>query len=895
MISTMPFLRRFAPRPKPVEWGAASDTALALAARTQNKAGKEAFVEIVRRHQTAVCAVAYGITGRIAPTEDIAQETFLYAWKHMAALREPAKLKAWLTKIARSTALEALRREQHTDPLGDDVVEIASLDSSPDAAAAAAEDERLVWEALAELPENFRLPLALFYNEGQSIAAVAAALDLSEDAVKQRLSRGREALREKVATRMATHAESKLAGVLRRVQPGPLLVVTIAAAIGLLAAPAALAAGAFSGTATTAPGGSAATASTFSTAMTASSYLVATITMAAFIPLGWQAREPDAPPVAPVPVVHKPVKPVDPFGVFANSALLREWRRLHEVHGTDAAAMPSLYAEIAAVPDAFHRRALRSALLAEWAAVDPEGAFQHLLHEKNQSDHAKQMMREWLALDPAAAAAHLAANVKGAENMAREMLKELAGLAPEQFAAIARQLPPPSYNWDRGMAEAFTVYAAKHPDAARTAAESLSGANRVQALAGVAQGWAEMDGNAALAWARTLTEGPERDGALRGSLIGWAKSDPVAALNNIEAAPPGKEEMHFASDTAAQVLRAASEKNFDTTIAWLAENSGKIGRESWMGLTGAIQKKLAADPAALLGFVVSQPATMRAGLQHALDSVMLNDGYAQRDEVWSWLSAQPAGESVDQLRSMMLRTAAWKDPELAMQWMQTMPDSPAAQRLVETNLSSLINNGGNLERIEGLLAKAPEKLRPGLLATAFTSEGDWRQSDLEPWMQRMNELPAERRPQAAGSLASRMAATDPQQAVQWATSLANEDERRSAIGSLTMRWANADSYEASEWVAGLPAGAERDAAAQSLVQSIGRDDPESAWTWAASIGDNAMRVAMLQNSLMNLRERDPLRARQLVNSGGLNAGERAALLESLEAKGPPAVIQSPSR
>jgi len=888
MISAMPFLRRFAPRPKPVEWGAASDTALALAARARDKAGKEAFVEIVRRHQTAVCAVAYGITGRIALTDDIAQETFLYAWKHMTALREPARLKAWLTKIARSTALDALRREQRTDPLGDEVICIASPETSPDVATADAEDERLVWDALAELPENFRLPLALFYNEGQSIAAVAATLELSEDAVKQRLSRGREALREKVASRMAIQAESKLEGVLRRVQPGPLLVITIAAAIGLLAAPATVAAGAFSTTSAAATGGSAATASTFSTAMTASSYLVATITLAAFIPLGWQAREPDAPPVPPVPVVHQPVRPANPFGVFANSALLKEWRRLHEVHGTDAAAMPLLYEDIAAVKDTFHRRALRSALLAEWAAVDPEGAFGYLL-QRNQGDQARQMLREWLALDPAAAAAHLAANVKGAESTAREMLKEIAGLAPEQFAAIARQLPPPSYNWDRGMAEAFTVYAAKNPDGARAAAESLSGANRVQALAGVAQGWAERNGTAALAWARTLPEGPERDGALRGTLIGWAKSDPVAALNNIEAAPPGKEQMHFASDTAARVIQAASEKDFAATMTWLTENSGKIGRESWMGLTGVIQKKLATDPAALLEFVTTQPAAMRHGLQEALDSVMLNDGYAQRDEVWSWLTAQPAGESVDRLRSMMLRTAAWKDPELAMQWMQTMPDSPAAQRLVETNLSSLINNGGNLERIEGLLAKAPEKLRPGLLATAFTSEGDWRQSDLEPWMARMNELPAEQRPQAAASLASRMAATDPQQAVQWATSLTNDDERRNAISSLTMRWANADSYEASEWVAGLPAGAERDAAAQSLVQSIGRDDPESAWTWAASIGDSAGRLAMLQNSLMNMKERDPQRARQLINATNLSADERTALLSTLTQEGRPSV------
>src|SRR5688500_8722970 len=98
MISAVSLFRRFASRTPAVPWEQATDTELALAARARNKPGKQAFVEIVRRHQAAVCAVAYGITGRIALTDDIAQETFLYAWKHMTALREPARLKSWLTK-----------------------------------------------------------------------------------------------------------------------------------------------------------------------------------------------------------------------------------------------------------------------------------------------------------------------------------------------------------------------------------------------------------------------------------------------------------------------------------------------------------------------------------------------------------------------------------------------------------------------------------------------------------------------------------------------------------------------------------------------------------------------------------------------------------------------------
>lgn len=58
----------------------------------------------------------------------------------------------------------------------------------------------MVWKALAELPETYREPLVLFYRDGQSVARVAQHLELSEDAIKQRLARGRELLRGRLST-----------------------------------------------------------------------------------------------------------------------------------------------------------------------------------------------------------------------------------------------------------------------------------------------------------------------------------------------------------------------------------------------------------------------------------------------------------------------------------------------------------------------------------------------------------------------------------------------------------------------------------------------------------------------------------------------------------------------
>ncbi len=869
MISALTIFRRLAvSRPRLVDWEKAGDAELALAARTQEREGKEAFVEIVRRHQNAVCAVAFSVTGRIGLTDDIAQETFLKAWNRIATLREPGKLKAWLARIAHDCAVDALRHERPHLSLEDETVSLTVAPGpSPDKAAADAEDEQLVWSALAALPETVRTPLVLFYREGQSVAAVAAALDLSEDAVKQRLSRGRNELREQVA--------AKVEGVLGRVRPSALLVVTIAAAIGLLASPAALAAGAFSTAAAgTASTGSAATASTFTTSMTASSYLVATITLAAFIPLGWKAREPE-PSFAAVPVVQKSINPAEPFAAFPNSELLKEWRRLHEEHGSDAAAMPVLYQSIADIKDSFHRRALRSALLAEWAAVDPAAAFTFLTNKK-QGGQALDMMREWLRLDAPAAAAHIVAKAASNPDMARSLLYELVEAAPDQLGAVVAMLPATIDGYQKHVEDAFAALARKGPAAARAAAELVTGTHRAQALAGAAGGWAEKDGAAALAWSKSLPEGEERDGALRATVIGWAKSDPLAALTHMDAAPPGRVDSSFASDTSATVLRAAAEKDLPATLEWLTANTGKVGRESWLGLTDAVGKRLADDPAGTCTFLMSQPESLRDGLQQTLHSIMLNDGYKQKAAVWDWLQTQPAGTTTDGLRTMMLSCAAWKEPEQAMRWLSAFPETPVARATIESSLHQLMSEGRDLPELDALLAHAPEQLRGGLLAIAMRSEGS-QQMDIRPWAERLPQLPEADRPRAAEALAGRMAAANPQDALTWAGSQPEGEQRLAAYRGLTMSWANVEPEAASVWVRDLPAGTERDAAAGALTAAIASTDPEAAWVWAGSIGDAQAKLSALSSAAEGLHRRDPQRARQMLQAGQLSDDERIAL------------------
>ncbi|MSU52031.1 MAG: RNA polymerase sigma factor [Opitutaceae bacterium] len=66
------------------------------------KGDASAFREIVERHQAMVCTVAFSACGDVTRSDDVAQETFVAAWKQMPQLRERSKFRAWLGGIARN-------------------------------------------------------------------------------------------------------------------------------------------------------------------------------------------------------------------------------------------------------------------------------------------------------------------------------------------------------------------------------------------------------------------------------------------------------------------------------------------------------------------------------------------------------------------------------------------------------------------------------------------------------------------------------------------------------------------------------------------------------------------------------------------------------------------------
>ena len=192
---------------------------------------KAAFGQIVARYQSLICAVTYSATGSLSQSEDLSQETFMAAWRQLADLREPEKLRGWLCRIARNRTGDALRKQgrepSHRAESLEEIVELPAAEPQPVEQTINHEEAAILWRSLERMPAVYREPLVLFYREQQSIEAVARQLDLTEDAVKQRLARGRKLLHEQVL--------AVVEGALARTKPGKTFTLGVVAALPLLA------------------------------------------------------------------------------------------------------------------------------------------------------------------------------------------------------------------------------------------------------------------------------------------------------------------------------------------------------------------------------------------------------------------------------------------------------------------------------------------------------------------------------------------------------------------------------------------------------------------------------------------------------------------------------------
>jgi RNA polymerase sigma factor (sigma-70 family) len=186
-----------------------------------------AFHRLVDRCANTVTAIAFAILRNVEASEDVAQEVFLAAWSKLRSLRNPASFLPWLRQVTRNQA--HLWQRAHQREIADGELLLTVEDGRPSPADRVLRDEeiRLVREVLDALPDEAREVLVLYYREECSSRQVAHLLGISEDAVRQRVSRARAMLRAEVLQRFG--------GTAARTAPGTAFGIAVAAALTMTA------------------------------------------------------------------------------------------------------------------------------------------------------------------------------------------------------------------------------------------------------------------------------------------------------------------------------------------------------------------------------------------------------------------------------------------------------------------------------------------------------------------------------------------------------------------------------------------------------------------------------------------------------------------------------------
>jgi RNA polymerase sigma-70 factor, ECF subfamily len=160
---------------------------------------RQAFDELVRRHQRAIVNLARAMTGGSPDAEDLAQDAFIRAWKGLARFRGDSTFRTWLHGIALNVIrthrgrLARLREMFLTRADGDrDPIETAAADDSFEETLVVRQQ---IDRALARLAPELREAVVLRDIQGLDYKEIAALLSIPIGTVESRIFRARQRLR----------------------------------------------------------------------------------------------------------------------------------------------------------------------------------------------------------------------------------------------------------------------------------------------------------------------------------------------------------------------------------------------------------------------------------------------------------------------------------------------------------------------------------------------------------------------------------------------------------------------------------------------------------------------------------------------------------------------------
>jgi len=172
---------------------------------------QSAYADLVKRHQRFVFTLALRFSKKREDAEEISQDCFVKAYRSLASFQQQSKFSTWLYSIVYTTAMTSLRKKRIETSSIHDVDDslqiegqIAVIDTNH-----AENNSRSFYlnQAIAQLLPDDAAVLTLFYKGEQSIEEISQALDIETNAVKVKLFRARQRLKEKLERNLKHEAK----------------------------------------------------------------------------------------------------------------------------------------------------------------------------------------------------------------------------------------------------------------------------------------------------------------------------------------------------------------------------------------------------------------------------------------------------------------------------------------------------------------------------------------------------------------------------------------------------------------------------------------------------------------------------------------------------------------
>jgi RNA polymerase sigma-70 factor, ECF subfamily len=174
---------------------------------------REAFDELVRRHQSAVVTLARVLTSGRGDAEDLAQDVFVRAWRSIGTFRGDSTFRTWLHRVA----INVIRTSQSQQGRLLRIFTARGRDEGPSPDPASGEEpvdailarRQAIDRALATLPDELRVAVTLRDLQGLEYQEIAEALDVPIGTVESRIFRARQKLKPLLAALLGGGANCK--------------------------------------------------------------------------------------------------------------------------------------------------------------------------------------------------------------------------------------------------------------------------------------------------------------------------------------------------------------------------------------------------------------------------------------------------------------------------------------------------------------------------------------------------------------------------------------------------------------------------------------------------------------------------------------------------------------